>query len=183
MSDEKGYYDSLVLRVARGDRSALEAVYEGLKSQVYGLALAVLKNRCDAEDVMQNAFLRVWDAAPQYRGGTDAKAWIMKITRNLALEKCRKLSRMTDIAPVEDVLEGEDQILPALDRIVLRRMLTLLDRDQRQIVMLYSVCGYSQKEIAGILGRPYATVRWKFSSAMKKLQAMMEKEDCYGYET
>ena len=182
MSDEKEYYDSLVLRIARGDRCALEEVYEELKSPVYGLALAVLKNRCDAEDVMQNVFVRVWDAAPQYRGGTDAKAWILRITRNMALEKYRTLSRMTDIMQVEDTLKDRDPILPALDRIMIDGMLTLLDRDQRQIVVLYSLCGYSHKEIAGILGKPYATVRWKFSSAMKKLQAVMNKEDCYEYQ-
>lgn len=179
LDDEKKAADELIGKIAKDDRSALGTLYELFKSSVYGLALAILKNRSDAEDVMQNVFLKVWDNAPSYRPGTDAGAWIMKITRNLSLDRFRKQKNMTDIMTVEDSLQGGDDLSPELDRMLLDHLLTALDCTERQIVMLHDVGGYTHREIAQILGKPGATVRWKYGNAMKKLQSFFEKEDSY----
>lgn len=183
MKTEKQKCDELLLRIAGNDRSALEELYGIFKSPVYGLALAILKNRPDAEDVMQNVFLKVWDGALKYRPGTDAGAWVMKITRNLSMDRLRARKNMTDIMELEDVLDGGEDLAPSLDRILLRELLLKLNCSDRQIVMLHAVGGYSHKEIAGIVGRPYATVRWRYGNAMKKLQGFLEKEDLYERKT
>lgn len=183
MKEGKKECDALLIRIAAGDRSALEKLYERLKSPVYGLALAMLKNRPDAEDVMQNVFLRVWDVAPQYRPGTDAGAWVMKITRNLSTDRLQVRKNTTDIMELSDVLSDGGEVASSPERMLLRELLEKLSDAERQIVVLYAVGGYSHKEIAGIVGRPYATVRWKYRNAMKKLQRMLEKEDFYEQKT
>jgi RNA polymerase sigma-70 factor (ECF subfamily) len=172
-SDE---YDRLMLQLAKKERSSFETLYQKLKNQVYGLALAILKNRDDASDVMQNVFIQVWEAAPQYRPGTDARAWVMKITRNLALYHLRKNKHNIVFEEYQVTNPSEHKVSEALDKLVLRELLNMLDKDERQIVMLYSLCGYTQKEISNIMGKPYATIRWKFSNAMKKLSNIVEEE-------
>lgn len=179
MDENKRACAALMSRIAAGDREALGELYERLKSPVYGLALAILKNRSDAEDVMQSVFVRVWDSAGSYRQGTNACAWIMTITRNLSLDRFRSRKDMTDIMEAEDILQADDEISPEIDRMLLSHLLSALDCSERQIVMLHAVGGYSHKEIARIVGRPCATVRWKYSSALKKLQAFLAKEDSY----
>ena len=179
MEAQKNRCGQLVDKIAEGDHAALGDLYELTKSQVYGLALAILKNRSDAEDVMQSTFIRVWDSAKSYRQGTDAGAWIMTITRNLALDRFRRQKNMTDIMNLEDTLSGCDEISPQFDRMLLNHLLSALDCSERQIVMLHAMGGYSHKEIAHIVGRPYATVRWKYGNAVKKLQAFLAKEDSY----
>ncbi len=176
MENEKSEWDDLVVRMAGDDRSAFAALYERFQSPVYGLALAILKNRCDAEDVMQNAFLQVWDRAGTYRPGTDAGAWILKITRNLSMDLLRSRRNMTDIMEVEDTLAGGDETVPELDRLLLGHLLEILGCDERQIVVLHA-WGYTHREIAAILGRPAATVRWKYGRAIQKLQTLSEQED------
>lgn len=171
--------DGLVVRIAGNDRSAFAELYESYKNPVYGLALAILKNRPDAEDVMQNVFVQVWDKAGQYRPGTDPGAWILKIARNLSMDKLRRRKDMTDIMELEDVLQDGGEVSSSPDRMLLRELLMELDCDERQIVVLHAVGGYSHREIAGIVGRPYATVRWKYGNAMKKLKRSLEKEDLY----
>ena len=179
MKEEKDVWDDLVVRIAGDDRSAFAALYERFQSPVYGLALAILKNRCDAEDVMQNAFVQVWDRAGSYRPGTDAGAWILKITRNLSMDRLRSRKDMADIMDLEDTLAGGDEISPEMDRLLLAHLLEALDCGERQMVLLHA-WGYTHGEIARIVGRPAATVRWKYGRAIKKLQDLLEKEDFDG---
>lgn len=157
-----------------GWMAAFACLYDRLKAPVYGLALSILRVRDDAEDVMQNTFLRVWDCAGQYRPGTDARAWVLKITRNLALMLLRTRRRSAELGDWAESLPGSDETAPVLDRLVLEALLRYLDETERQVVMLFAVGGYSHKEIAAVLEKPYATVRWKYSNAMKKLKRHLE---------
>ncbi len=161
--------DRLLARVAQGDSDALEALYRQLRVPAYGLALAVLEERTEAEDVVQETFLRVWQAAGQHRPGADGRAWVLAIARNLARERLRKRK---DAFSFDEVTEPllPDPSLRVNDRLCLRQAFAVLDETERQIVMLYAVGGYSHKEIAAALGKPYATVRWKFRRAMGKLK-------------
>ena len=151
---DRQLFDGWMAAVSAGDRAAFACLYDRLKAPVYGLALSILRVRDDAEDVMQNTFLRVWDCAGQYRPGTDARAWVLKITRNLALMLLRTRRRSAELGDWAESLTGSDEAAPVL--------------------MLFAVGGYSHKEIAAVLEKPYATVRWKYSNAMKKLKRHLE---------
>lgn len=172
--------DDWLTAVARGDRDAFARLYERLKTAVYGLALSIVRDSRDAEDVMQSAFLRVWNCAGQYRAGTDARAWVLKITRNLALMLLRERKRTVPVDEWTPELEGTVSGSDPLDGILLKTLLDSLDDGERQIVMLYAVEGFSHKEIASLLGKPYATVRWKYSNAMKKLSRQLEEDEAEG---
>lgn len=169
--------DTLILGIAGRDRNALAALYEELKTPVYGVALAILRQRSDAEDVMQSTFLRVWEHASQYRPGTDAQAWVLTIARNLALAAVRTRKRTVPLAEGLELPAPQDDISHMLDRLLLAGLLSRLDTAEREIIILYAACGYSHKEIACMLGRSYATVRWKFSNAVKKLSRIAEKAE------
>lgn len=177
MDADRRRRDALILRIAGGDRNALAALYEGLKTPVYGVALAILRQRSDAEDVMQSTFLRVWEHAAQYRPGTDAQAWVLTIARNLALAMVRTRKRTVPLAESLELPAPQDDISHMIDRLLLVGLLSRLDTAEREIIILYAACGYSHKEIACMLGRSYATVRWKFSNAIKKLSRIVEKAE------
>ena len=157
---DRQLFDGWMAAVSAGDRAAFACLYDRLKAPVYGLALSILRVRDDAEDVMQNTFLRVWDCAGQYRPGTDARAWVLKITRNLALMRLRTRRRSAELGDWAESLPGSDETAPVLDRLVLEALLRYLDETERQVVMLFAVGGYSHKEIAAVLEKPYVTVRW-----------------------
>ena len=169
--------DELVLRIAVGDRAAFAALYEEMKSPVFGLALAVLRRRDEAEDVMQDTFLRVWNAAGQHRPGEDARAWVMTIARNLSYMAIRR-RRPTDEVD-EQTPNPRSSVDGAVDRVLLDQLFTALDDVERQIVVLYAVGGYSHKEIAAILDKPHATIRWKFRRALRKLSDRMAESDAH----
>lgn len=169
--------DDWLTAVARGDRDAFARLYGRLKTAVYGLALSIVRESGDAEDVMQSTFLRVWDCAGQYRPGTDARAWVLKIARNLALMLLRGRKRTVPVDDWTPELDGAAPETDPLDAILLKTLLDSLDEGERQIVMLYAVEGFSHKEIASLLGKPYATVRWKYSNAIKKLSRRLDEAE------
>lgn len=86
----------------------------------------------------------------------------------------RTRRRSAELGDWAESLTGSDEAAPVLDRLVLEALLRYLDETERQVVMLFAVGGYSHKEIAAVLEKPYATVRWKYSNAMKKLKRHLE---------
>ena len=85
--------EPLMARLAGGDQEALAELYHRTRTSVYGLALSYLKNQHDAEDVTQDAFVRAWENAHQYRPQGTPLAWLLTIARNLALMKLRERGR------------------------------------------------------------------------------------------
>lgn len=169
--------DRLIVRIAQGDKEAFEKLYLNMKNPVFGLALTILQNFDDASDVMQETFLRVWRFAGQYRPGTDACAWVLKITRNLALAAYRKNKKTSPLELYENLLSAPEQGEKTIDRLFLQALLKMLKPKEQQVIVLFSFCSYSHKEIAKILHIPYATARWRFYSAVKKLSYFAKEEN------
>lgn len=157
----------LIKRIAQGDRDALAELYSACRVSVYGFAMSILKEKTDAEDVLQEVFVRVWQSAPGYRAQGKPMAWLLTIARNLSNDAVRgrnRLSPLSEELPTEGGSERSD------DRIVLDAAMSVLAKDERQIVMLHAVSGMRHREIAQILSMPLSTVLSKYSRATKKLQ-------------
>ena len=157
--------DALLVRVAAGDRAALRAVYGRQSTRLFGIAMAILRDRTAAADVMQDAFLRVWQRAAQFdpaRG--DAQVWLSSIVRYAALDVARTRGREIpsddpDLgdAPVE--ADALDRLSSAEDSARLRDCLGKLEAKNREGIVLAFVHGLSHPEIAARLAMPLGTVK------------------------
>ena len=159
-----------------GERAALEQLYLCTKDAVYGYALSILKNAHDAEDVLHDCYISVYQAAPCYVSAGKPMAWIFTITRNLCLSKLR--SRFSD-APEEDWEQylASNECVSAEDRIVLEHCLRDLADEEREILLLHILSGMKHREIAELLNRPLSTVLSKYHRALKKMRALLKEED------
>lgn len=169
--------ESLLLRMAVGDRDALESLYTETSAAVYGLALSVTKNAADAEDVLQETYLHAWSAAESYRSRGTPMAWLLTIAKNLALMKLRQGNRTTTLEAEEWALLPAAPSASPEDRLVLETALRRLGDEERQIVMLHAVAGMKHREIASLLDLALPTVLSKYHRALKKLRTYMEGED------
>ena len=160
-TEDRRELDRLLAGVAAGDRDALARLYRLTRTAVYGLALSYVKNPQDAQDIAQDAFVRIWDSAPQYQSQGSPMGWILTVTRNLALMKLR--SRGREAGPE--------------DRALLEQALGTLEEQARRIVLLHAVTGLKHREIAQLLELPLATVLSKYHRALKKLKAQLEGDD------
>lgn len=170
--------ENYIARIAGGDREALALFYEQTRSAVYGFALSILRDPHDAEDVLHDAYLQVWNAASQYHSRGKAMAWLMAIARNLAMDQLRRQKRAEPL----DWEGWQEQLaaIPAVsaeDRMTLSALLTALGEQERQIVTLHALTGLKHREIAALLGLPLPTVLSKYSRALKKLQLAWKEAD------
>jgi RNA polymerase sigma-70 factor (ECF subfamily) len=166
--------NSSLNRIACGDVSALDLLYKNLKRPVFLLAFSILRDYALAEDVMQDTFLKVNEKAVTYNKGTNSKAWVLTIARNLSLNLLKKRSRET-LNP--DALEQDrstDAGQEALNAMEFSRTLGQLEEPERTIVTLRIVCGLRHAEIAKIVGLSAGDTRVHYSRALKKLKAYYE---------
>lgn len=174
--DDAPVLDGYIERATQGDAGALEELYRRTRTAVYGFALSLCRNAQDAEDVLQDVYIRVYQAAGGYRPQGKPLAWLFTITRHLALMRLRERGK-TDVVSPEDWQEAfaEPAVTPD-DRLVLQAVLSRLSDEERQIVMLHAVAGMKHREIAGLLQHPLPTVLSKYHRAMKKLKTAMEED-------
>ena len=163
--------ENCIARIAGGDKEALAQLYEQTRPAVYGFALSILKNHHDAEDVLHDAYLQIWQAAGSYQGQGKPMAWILTITRNLALSRLRQQSR-TEPLTMEDWQDrfADRETVSHEDRMALSALLAALEDTERQIVALHALSGLKHREIAEMMKMPLPTVLSKYHRAMKKLR-------------
>lgn len=158
--------DRWLKSAAQGDRDALQQLYQATAPAVYAYALSLLKNRYDAEDVLQDCFLTL-RTTQSYRSQGKSMAWIMTVTRNLCLKKLQGASRTAPL-PQEDYF-GAAQPDPE-DRLVIESCMKVLSDEERQIVILHAVAGFTHRQIGSHLNLKTATVLTKYHRAIRKLR-------------
>lgn len=165
---------ALLAQAVYGDRDALASLFEQTHSAVYGFALSILKNTSDAEDVLQDTYLKVCTAGDNYRQEDKPFAWILTVARNLSLMKLREKSRMAQLTEEGwEALPAKDSRATGEDRAVLDAAMRVLSDEERQVVILHAVAGLRHREIAEFLGLPLSTVLSKNYRALKKLKAAL----------
>jgi RNA polymerase sigma-70 factor (ECF subfamily) len=146
----------LLARCALRDRAAFVTLYHATSANLNGVALRILKNRQWAEEVLQDAFVKIWQHAGDYEPSRGAAmTWMINIVRNGALDMCRRADFRAhlDPAPVDeewaDHAVGPAEAAMTSDELArLRRCLDRLSDDQRATVLLVHHEGYTPVEIA-----------------------------------
>ena len=168
--------ESYIAKTAEGDTEALAMLYEQTKGAVYGFALSILKNAHDAEDVLQDTYVRVYNYAHAYRASGNPMAWMLEITKNLAYMLLRKKSREGTVSDDEpERFFSEDFSHDTAEALTVTQAMLKLSDTERQIITLHAVTGLKHREIAKLLGMPLATVLSKYNRSLKKLKDMLEE--------
>ena len=169
--------DECIKKIAQNDKVSLSKLYEQSSKSVYAFALSILKNTSDAEDVMHDVYISIYNNAKSYKSNAKPMAWIITITKNLCLMKLRQRKRQSDI-PQEDWEKYLDkkQDLSLDDKETISFLMKKLKDDERQIVILHAVSGFKHKEIASIMNLRLSTVLSKYNRALKKLKELMGGE-------
>ena len=177
----KGVSDETLLKqVGTGDREAFRQLYQNTDRTVYSFILSIVKNPSDAEEILQETYLKVWTSASGYVGQGKPLAWIFTIARNLCYMRFRDRKHEADVE-LDDLNQTEmgelcRQIENVADRMALMAALEILKEDERQIVILHASAGMKHREIAASLQMPLATVLSKYRRAMKKLEEYLGRE-------
>lgn len=168
--------EAYIADIAIGDKAAVGELYEETKTAVYGFALSILKNTSDAEDVLQDTFVKIWSSAKGYSPLGKPMAWVLTITKHLAISRLRERNKTADISEESWlVFQTQPNAVSTEDRLVLTAAMQTLSSEERQIIILHAVSGLKHVEIAQLLSMPLSTVLSKYSRARKKLQNTLKE--------
>ena len=176
----RGEPEDLLERVANGDRAALLALYD--------VALRVTGSRSEAEEVVQDAFMRTWREAASFdRTRGSALAWLVTLTRNRSIDVVRSRKRRTlhedeaaDAEPPEAPPSPELTVSAAERAAAVRQALDTLRPEQRSVLDLAYFSGLSHSEIAARLGQPLGTVKTRILQAVRHLREHLDRHSSIG---
>ena len=165
---------ALVRRFQAGDESAFDLLVEEHRREVYRLAHRLLGNHADADDLAQEAFLRIYRSLRRFRGESAFRTYLTRVVLNLAADR-RKARRARPEVPMDEVPDREsrraDPAEPGLiGREALRRAVDLLPPRQRETLVLRIFQEMKFREIAGVMGCTVGTAKAIFFHALKGLK-------------
>ena len=172
----------LIRRMARGDKLACAELYDRFSRPLYSVALRILNDQSEAEDVMQDVFLALWEKAVSFdlsRGS--AFGWAITLTRNRAIDRLRTRRRRSTLLNesfVEDLPGGHsasdpdssDDLIFKEKTVAVRAALSTLPREQVRALELAFFSGLTQQEIAARLSEPLGTVKARIRRGLLKLR-------------
>ena len=180
-------WNAIVERIAAGDKQALAEFYDVSSRFVFGLALRIVGDRADAEEVTMDVYLQAWRSASGFdseRGS--ATAWLAMLARCRGIDKLRskgvqKRQLETEISESLGELPSSGRT-PAEDatiretREMVRQALATLDHDQRLLLELAYFEGWSHTELADKLGLPLGTVKTRIRQGMARLRDLLTED-------
>jgi len=179
----------LVDRIMAGDQSAYQSLVERYQGRVYAVAYGMMRNREDAREMAQEAFIKAYNNLPNFRRESSFYTWIYRITVNLCIDSQRKAYRARetvfdegrlppDIAsqtgPTPILGPGQSYARKEL-RGRIKNAIDQLPEDQRRVIVLREVEGLSYKEISEATGAAEGTVMSRLYYARKKLQELLKE--------
>ena len=179
---------ALLVRYAEGDEAAARLLTAQLSPRVFGHAFRVLGDGAEAEDVTQEALMRLWKIAPQWRTGeAKVSTWLYRVVANLCTDRLRK--RRGGV-PLEDIAEPADPAESAEAKLqrgaredALQTALDALPERQRQAVVLRHIEGLANPEIAEILDIGVEAVESLTARGKRALTALLSgQRDALGYD-
>ena len=162
----------LFYKLKNKEKNAYEELYKNYSSLIYRIAFSILKNKDNSEDVMQNVFLKISNLSEEKLPNNYEASWLYTVTKNEAISYLRKNKETIQI---EEVIENgqEKEIDEMLQKDSYEKMISSLDKIEKQIVSLKVDIGLSFKEIACLLHIPMGTVQWKYYKSLNSLKLLI----------
>jgi RNA polymerase sigma-70 factor, ECF subfamily len=180
----------LLHRIAARDDSALAALYDRHSRLAYSLIMRIVRSAADAEEILQETFVRVWTRADTYdpRLGVPA-AWLTRIARNRAIDRirARRVREAISVTPAtrddgsvavpepETLITPEHELLETMTSRAVGSALAHLPATQRQLIEAAFFEGYTHHELAALFGVPLGTVKTRIRTGLAALRGRLEQ--------
>ena len=172
---------SLLEAVCRGEKDAFALLYDQYSAALFGVVLKVVHEQVRAEEVLQDAFVKIWRSAAAYDPSKGRVfTWMLNIARNTAIDVVRSAEYRgsAKIQPLEDHVyrTGSEDLRDKVDHIGMDKIMNALPPEQREVIDMAYYQGWTQQEIAERTGTPLGTVKSRTRAALSHLREAMKDQ-------
>tara|TARA_R110001606_G_scaffold397743_1_gene575087 strand:+ start:319 stop:861 length:543 start_codon:yes stop_codon:yes gene_type:complete len=168
--------EAMIARMALGDRAAFSALYSATSAKLFGISLRVLNNRAEAEDALQEVFVKVWRKSASYQvNGLSPMTWLITITRNHCIDRLRArktaTGQMDEAVDIADAAPGPEALaIAASEGVRIADCMGQLEPDRADAVRRAYLEGETYDELATRYGVPLNTIRTWLRRSLIKLR-------------
>lgn len=154
--------NQLLTMIKRNDKTALKVLYDEANGKLLGIIMRIIHDRYEAEECLQEVFVKIWEQADKYSGTGSAWGWLCVLTRNAALDQLRRLRAHPHISTDDhdntllNTLFNEEDLNQEHS---IQRCLSRLKEQPRQAILLSFIHGYSHGELSAQLNTPLGTIK------------------------
>jgi len=169
--------DDLLEGCKRGDRKAQELLYKTLAGKMLGVCMRYARDRYEAEDILQTAFVKVFQKVAEFRADGSFEGWIRRIMVNTAIENYRKNQRMMNVVDIDEAYDIQQSTfdISGLETKDILKLIDELSGGYRLVFNMYVIEGYSHKEIGAELGITEGASKSQLSRAKAILREKLIK--------
>ena len=171
-------------QIVQGDTSVFGVLVDRYKEMIFTLALKMIKNREEAEEVSQDTFIKIYNSLNKFKGDSKFSTWIYKIAYNTCLDRLKKNKKEENSISIDEfsdhLVKTLDNALSALEekerKQTIQNCLNLLSREENFLLTLYYFDDQNLDEIAKIMGVNSNNVKVKLFRSRKKLAVILKKQ-------
>ncbi|MDJ1473209.1 sigma-70 family RNA polymerase sigma factor [Cytophagaceae bacterium DM2B3-1] len=174
--------NELIVMLKQHDRKGFEYLYDKYSGALYGVVLRIVKSEEIAEDVVQEAFVKIWRNVSSYEKTKGTLfTWILNIARNTAIDKVRSQdfkqnSKIQDVDQNVSMVDKQANVNQEIDHIGLEKYVLQLKPEHRLIIEYLYFKGYTQSEVATELNMPLGTVKTRVKMAISHLRELIDEK-------
>jgi RNA polymerase sigma-70 factor (ECF subfamily) len=171
--------NDIIAGCVKKDRNAQKSLYEKYAAKMFGFCLRYSNSRADAQDLLQDGFIKVFDSIATLKEASQLEGWMSRIFINLAMSKFRKSSRGPVMVEVMDVLDDSEEVSPDDEPMEVNEVLNCLmalPEKYRVVLNLYAIDKLSHKEISETVGISIANSKSLLFRARVMLKELVEQQ-------
>ncbi len=171
---DKKELKELFYRIKNGDKeTATEELYNKYHNIIYGIAFSILKNKDDAEDAMQNVFIKIYNLNTSLVPESKESTWLYTVAKNEAIEIIRKKKEGIDLEDIYEIGNEDNDLDEIIDEISFNDLINKLSNKEKEIISLKIISNLSFREIANLLGEPIGTIKWKYYTSIYRIKTLL----------
>ena len=163
----------LFIEIKNNNKKAYEEFYNKYNKLVYGIAFSILKNKQDAEDIVQTIFAKIYAIDKEKLPDINPASWLYTITKNEAITVLRKRNNDLNLDSIYEIEAEDNQLDEVIDKDSYNRLISKLNNQEKEIISLKVLGNLSFEQISKMLNEPTGTIKWRYYKAKHTLKILL----------
>lgn len=170
---DKEELKSIFLKIKKDDPKGLEELYSKYHKMVYSIAFSIVKNKEDAEDIMQIVFAKIQELEKMKLPSDKEMTWLYALTKNETLNYLKKKKEEISLDTIYEIENKNNEIDKKIDYIEFNRVIHKLNEKEQEIISLKILSDFSFQEISDLLNEPVGTIKWRYYKSLRSIKRIL----------